>query len=59
MIAGSNTRVATSLGLPRCQSAALAANGSAGQLRHVTRVGTITSALNPRAHSNRLAAASA
>ncbi|MSO63364.1 MAG: hypothetical protein EXQ50_14970 [Acidobacteria bacterium] len=59
MIAGSKTRVARLVGLPRCQSTLLAANGSSGQLRHVTRVGAITSALKPSAHSRRLAATSA
>ena len=54
MAAGSNTRVLTLLGLPSDHCALLAANGSLGHARHVTREGYIPSALNPSAHSSRL-----
>jgi hypothetical protein len=43
----------------RRQSLALTAKGSTGQLRQVTCVGTIASALKPSAHNSRLAATSA
>lgn len=59
MIAGSNTRVATSVGRLRRQLVAPTSNGSTGQPRQVTCAGAITSALKPSAHSSRLAATSA